>query len=249
MDKQVLHGRRAVVTGGSSGLGRATAVALADAGADVAVLARGTDELDQTCAAVRERGGRALGVTVDLADAEAGRAAAEQAARELGGVDILVNAAGTDVPGPVTALSTADWDRVLDVNLRAPFVLAKALWPQLVAADGATVVNVSSVAGRRGWANAAAYCAAKFGLTGFTQALAAEGRPHRIRAAVVYPGAMDTSWGIWEPADRGTSTAPVPAGALPPEQVAQLIVWMAAAPPDLVLNEVTVTPLTEQGWP
>lgn len=249
MDGYVLQGKRAVVTGGSSGLGRATAVALADAGADVAVLARGSDELEQTCTAVRERGRRALGLTVDLADPDAGLAAADEAARELGGADILVNAAGTDVPGPVSALSTADWDRVLNVNLRASFLLVKALWPHLVAANGATIVNVSSVAGRRGWAEAAAYCAAKFGLTGFTQALAAEGKPHRMRVVVIYPGAMDTNWGVWDPAQRDTSTPTVPADALPPEQVAQLIVWMAAAPPDLVLNEVTVTPLTEQGWP
>lgn len=249
MDGYVLQGKRAVVTGGSSGLGRATAVALADAGADVAVLARGSDELEQTCTAVRERGRRALGLTVDLADADAGLAAADEAARELGGADILVNAAGTDVPGPVSALSTADWDRVLNVNLRASFLLVKALWRHLVAANGATIVNVSSVAGRRGWADAAAYCAAKFGLTGFTQALAAEGKPHRMRVAVIYPGAMDTNWGVWDPAQRDTSTPTVPADALPPEQVAQLIVWMAAAPPDLVLNEATVTPLTEQGWP
>ena len=249
MHEHVLAGRRAIVTGGSSGLGRATALALADAGADIAVLARGADGLEQTCSAARDRGRRAIGVTVDLADADAASAAADEAVRELGGVDILVNAAGTDVPGPVDALSSADWDRVLNVNLRAPFLLARTLWPYLVASGGATVVNVSSVAGRRGWAGATAYCAAKFGLTGFTQALAAEGKPHRIRVAVVYPGAMDTSWGVWNPADRGTSTPTVPADALPPEHVAQLIVWMAAAPLDLVLNEVTVTPLTEQGWP
>lgn len=248
MDKLALQGRRAVVTGGSSGLGRATAIALAEAGADVAVLARGADGLEQTCVAIRDCGRRAVPLVVDLASADAG-SAAEEAARQLGGADILVNAAGTDVPGPVSSLSTEAWDRVLNVNLRASFLLARALWPHLVAADGATVVNVSSVAGRRGWANAAAYCAAKSALTGFTQALAAEGKPHRIRAAVIYPGAMDTSWGIWQPADRGTATPNVPADALPPEQVAQLIVWMAAAPADLVLNEVTVTPLTEQGWP
>lgn len=249
MAENVLTGRRAVVTGGSSGLGRATALALAAAGADVAVLARDAHGLEQTCAAVVATGRRAVPVPVDLADADAASAAAASAAQELGGVDIVVNAAGTDVPGPVSALATADWDRVIDVNLRAPFVLARALWPHLVAAGAATVVNVSSVAGRRGWADAAAYCASKFGLTGLTQALAAEGRPHRIRVAVLYPGAMDTSWGVWDPADRGAAAPTAPAGALPPEQVAQLVVWMAAAPADLVLNEVTVTPLTEQGWP
>jgi NAD(P)-dependent dehydrogenase (short-subunit alcohol dehydrogenase family) len=73
---------------------------------------------------------------------------------------------------------------------------------------GGTIVNISSVAGRRGWANASAYCAAKFGLSGFTQALAAEGKPHGIRACVLYPGAMDTSWGIWSPQDRGGNTRP-----------------------------------------
>ena len=111
-------------------------------------------------------------------------------------------------------------------------------------------MNVSSVAGRRGWANASAYCAAKFGLTGLTQATAAEGKPHRVRACVLYPGAMDTSWGLWSPEERGGPGQPTePADALPPQQVAELIAWIAAAPPGLVLNEVTVTPLLEQAWP
>ena len=120
----------------------------------------------------------------------------------------------------------------------------------MVGRGGGTIVNVSSVAGRRGWANAAAYCAAKSGLTGLTQALAAEGKPHRIRACVLYPGAMDTSWGVWSPEDRRDGATPtVPADALAPEQVARLIAWIAAAPPDVVLDEVTVTPLLERGWP
>ncbi len=100
------------------------------------------------------------------------------------------------------------------------------------------------------WANASAYCAAKFGLTGLTQALAAEGKPHRIRACVLYPGAMDTNWGVWSPEDRTGSAKPaLSADALAPDQVARLIGWIAAAPPDVVLNEVTVTPLLEKGWP
>ncbi len=244
-----LSGRTALVTGGSSGLGRATAVALAAAGADVAVLARGADELQQTAEQVRAEGRRSSAVVVDLADAEQVDQAVEQVRAELGGVDVLVNAAGTDVPGPVAELDLAGWDRVLAVNLRASFVLSRAVWPDMRQRGGGTIVNVSSVAGRRGWANASAYCAAKFGLTGFTQALAAEGKPHGIRACVLYPGAMDTSWGVWAPEDRGSATPTVPADALPPEQVTELVVWIAAAPPGLVLNEVTVTPLLEQGWP
>ncbi|KGH45251.1 short-chain dehydrogenase [Modestobacter caceresii] len=245
-----LGGTTALVTGGSSGLGRATALALAAAGADVAVLARGSAELEQTAEEVRAHGVRGSAVVVDLADAEGVQRAVEQVRADLGPVRLLVNAAGTDVPGPVTELDVAGWDHVLDVNLRASFLLARAVWPDLSAQGGGTIVNVSSVAGRRGWANASAYCAAKFGLTGLTQALSAEGRPHRIRACVLYPGAMDTSWGVWSPEDRQNGAEPnVPADALAPDQVARLIAWIASAPPDVVLNEVTVTPLLEQGWP
>ncbi|SDY73296.1 NADP-dependent 3-hydroxy acid dehydrogenase YdfG [Modestobacter sp. DSM 44400] len=247
---QELRGTTALVTGGSSGLGRATALALAAAGADVAVLARGSAELEQAAEEVRASGVRASAAVVDLADAEGIERAVGQVRAELGPVRLLVNAAGTDVPGPVTELDVAGWDRVLDVNLRASFLLAKAVWPDMSERGGGTIVNVSSVAGRRGWANASAYCAAKFGLTGLTQALAAEGKRLRIRACVLYPGAMDTSWGVWSPEDRRDGAAPtVPADALAPDQVAQLITWIATAPPDVVLNEVTVTPLLEQGWP
>jgi NAD(P)-dependent dehydrogenase (short-subunit alcohol dehydrogenase family) len=189
-----LAGRVALVTGASSGLGRATAVALAQAGADVALLARGKPDLDQTAAEVEQARGRALVLLADLADAQALDAAVARVVDALGRVDVLVNAAGTDVPAPVAELAVGDWDRVLAVNLRAPFVLAKAVFPHMRAAGGGTVVNVSSVAGKRGWA-AAAYCSSKFALTGLTQALAAEGRAHGIRACVLYPGAMATSWG------------------------------------------------------
>ena len=92
------------------------------------------------------------------------------------------------MPAPVAEFAVQDFDRVLAVNLRAPFVLAKAVLPHMRAAGGGTIVNVSSVAGKRGWPGAVAYCASKFGLTGLTQALAAEGRPHSIRACVLYPG-------------------------------------------------------------
>ncbi len=216
----------------------------------MALLARSATDLEQAAAQLRDLGVRACPVPVDLADAAQVDRAVGQVRAELGGVDVLVCAAGTDVPGPVAELDVAGWDRVLAVNLRASFLLARAVWPDMVERGAGTIVNVSSVAGRRGWASASAYCAAKFGLTGLTQALAAEGKPHRIRACVLYPGAMDTSWGVWSPDERSGGGRPtVPPDALPPEQVAELIAWIAAAPPELVLNEVTVTPITEQGWP
>jgi 3-oxoacyl-[acyl-carrier protein] reductase len=193
----VLAGQVALVTGASSGLGRATAVALAHAGADVALLARSATDLEQVVDEIAVAGRRGMALPVDLAHAEQITDAVARTLAAFGRIDVLVNAAGTDVPGAVADLATEDWDRVLDVNLRAPFVLAKAVFPAMQQAGRGTIINVSSVAGKRGWANAAAYCASKFGLTGFTQALAAEGKPHGIRACIVYPGGMATNWGVW----------------------------------------------------
>jgi 3-oxoacyl-[acyl-carrier protein] reductase len=168
----------------------------------------------------------------------------------LGRLDVLVNAAGTDVPGTVEKLDIEGWDRTLAVNLRAPFLLSKAAFPHMREAGGGTIINISSVAGKKGWANASAYCASKFGLTGFTEALADEGKEHGIRAMVLYPGAMATHWGAFSPEERRTSEseeAP-PTRALPPERVADLIVWLAASPPEFVLTEGIVVPL-EEGLP
>jgi NAD(P)-dependent dehydrogenase (short-subunit alcohol dehydrogenase family) len=144
----------------------------------------------------------------------------------LGRIDVLVNAADTDAPGTVEELDVDGWDRTLAVNLRAPFLLSKAVFPHMREAGGGIIVNISSVAGKKGWANASAYCASKFGLTGFTQALADEGKEHGIRAIVLYPGAMATNWGAFSPEERQESepNEASPTRVLPPEQVADLIV-------------------------
>jgi NAD(P)-dependent dehydrogenase (short-subunit alcohol dehydrogenase family) len=110
-----------------------------------------------------------------------------------------------------------------------------------------TIVNVSSVAGKKGWANASAYCASKFGLTGLTEALADEGRHYGIRACVLYPGAMATNWGAWSPEERrgeDGEEAP-PTEVLPPEEVASFIAWLCAAPQEFVLTEGIITPISE----
>lgn len=246
-----LAGQVALVTGASSGLGRATALGLARTGADLILLARSEADLREVAREAEALGRRALVFSVNLSSSAALVEAVEQGVQAFGQLDVLVNNAATDVPGPVALLTADDWDRVLGVNLRAPFLLAKLAFPHMQSAGRGTIINVSSVAGKRGWANASAYCASKFGLTGFTQALAAEGRPFGIRACVVYPGGMATHWGTFDPAAREDQEgrAPSPTDALPPGRVADLLVWMCAAPPEVVLNEVIVTPLNEAGWP
>ncbi len=247
----LLAGQVAVVTGASSGLGRATAIALARAGADVALIARGAKDLDPVAAEVTQVGRRALQLPLDLAVADRLAPAITNVIDAFGRVDVLVNTAGTDVPASAEDLTIADWDRVQAVNLRAPFALAKAVFPPMRQAGRGTIINISSVAGKRGWANASAYCASKFGLTGLTQAIAAEGRAHGIRACVLYPGGMATNWSIWSVAKRDTEERETPplTKAMPPADVASLIVWIAAAPLNVVLNEAIVSPLEEGGWP
>lgn len=217
----------------------------------MALLARHEGDLEEVAAEAARAGVRAVPVPVDLAEREQVERAAERVRGELGGVDVLVNSAATDAPGGVEDITAADWDRVLAVNLRAPFLLCRAVLPSMRDAGRGTIVNVSSVAGKRGWANASAYCASKFALAGFTQALAAEGKAHGIRACVIFPGGMATAWGSWSRVERQAlpREASPAERALPPEDIAGLIVWIAAAPKELVLNEVIATPLDEQGWP
>lgn len=240
------------MTGATSGLGRAVAVRLAAAGADVALVGRREGDLSDTADQVTAHGVRALPVVADLADPPTLAAVVDRAATELGRLTILVNAAGTDVPGAVDDLTLEQWEHVVSVNLTAPFALAKAAMPHLRRSGGGLIVNVSSVAGRRGWAEASAYCATKSALTGLTQSLAAEGRSDGIRACVLYPGAMTTNWGTFDPqSDRGDTgaTSADSHTSLDPAVVADLIAWMATTPGRPVLNEVTVTPLLETGWP
>jgi len=245
-----VEGKAALVTGASSGLGRATAIALARAGADVALAARSKEELESAEEEVSKLGRRALTLPVDLASETETAEAVGWSVEAFGRIDILVNAAGTDAPGMVEQLSVEGWDRTLAVNLRAPFLLSKAAFPHMRKAGGGIIVNVSSVAGKKGWANASAYCASKFGLTGLTEALADEGKAHGIRAIVLYPGAMATNWGAFSPKERqeGGSKEASPSRVLPPERVADLIAWLVASPSEFVLTEGIVLPI-EEGLP
>jgi NAD(P)-dependent dehydrogenase (short-subunit alcohol dehydrogenase family) len=245
-----LRGKATLVTGASSGLGRATAIALAGAGADVALVARSAEELESASKEASTAGRQTLSLPLDLAKEDDAIRAVERTVEAFGRIDVVVNAAGTDTPGSVEELSVEGWDRTLSVNLRAPFLLSKAAFPRMREAGGGTIVNVSSVAGKKGWAKASAYCASKFGLTGLTEALADEGREHGIRVVVLYPGAMATNWGAFSPEERqesGPDEAPE-TRVLRPERVAEFITWFVASPPEFVLTEGIILPI-EEGMP
>jgi NAD(P)-dependent dehydrogenase (short-subunit alcohol dehydrogenase family) len=161
---------------------------------------------------------------------------------------VLVNAAATDAPGVAEEVPVADWQRVMAVNLTAPFLLSRAVFPHLRAAGGGTIVNVSSVADRRGWANASAYCATKFGLTGLTQALAARVRRTTSAwyASILAPWPPTGARGA-----RRTATSP---GRPPLRTRCRPRMSPATSagrlrPGARVVTEAVVAPIRERGWP
>jgi NAD(P)-dependent dehydrogenase (short-subunit alcohol dehydrogenase family) len=186
-----MHGKVALVTGAAAGLGQATAIRLAEVGADVAILDIAEAGLAETAEKIRAMGRKALVLPLSLADRANCKLAVERTLAEFGRLDALCNVAGVMLVGETTEFSDEDWDLTLAVNLTAPFVLARAAIPHLLESKGA-IVNVTSCATFQGQAYFAAYCATKAGLTNMTKALAMEFQHKPIRVNAVAPGGMMT---------------------------------------------------------
>ena len=166
---------------------------------------------------------------------------------KFGRVDVLVNNAAIDHTVSVMEMTIDQWDQVVGVNLRAPFVLAKAVLPYFARQGSGHIVNVASTAATRAWANASAYHASKWGLLGFSRALGVEGRSYGVRVTTVIPGGMRTHF-----FDRFMGTEiPMPSeeNLQDPADVAEVIVMAVSLPKTSSLQEVIVTPLTETSWP
>ena len=234
-------GQVAIVTGASAGVGRATALALASEGAAVGLLARRGAPLRAVAGEIEAAGGRTLPLLADLTDEGAVDGAIARAAAELGRIDILVANAGTNRSGAVDGYALADWNLVLGTNLTGVFLPVRAALPHLkVRHEGCLgqVIAVSSGAGRQGYAGLAAYCASKFGLMGFMQALAAEVKEDGIRCATVLPGSVLTDFG-----GRSAETKRASGGRyLLPEDVAASILHQLKQPPHAWVQELHLWP-------
>ena len=190
-----LAGEVALVTGASSGIGRHLAALLAAAGAKVALAARRNDRLAELQREIEEAGGEALAISLDVTRADSVAAAVEEAERDLGPLTILVNNAGVVVAKPVLRHSEAEWDYVLDTNLKGAWLMARQFAEHLVEKKrGGRIVNIASVLGRRTIAQVPSYCAAKAGLIHLTQVLAMELARHGILVNALAPGYVETDF-------------------------------------------------------
>jgi NAD(P)-dependent dehydrogenase (short-subunit alcohol dehydrogenase family) len=236
MNMTSLTGKVAVITGGSRGIGLATARALAEQGAAVAI----TGTRDETVNAGREELQRAcpqaqiVGLRADVRDYAAIESALGEVVSTLGGIDILVNNAGVGVFKAVADMSVDEWHKVMDTNLTGVFYCCHAALPHLRKRGGGWIINVSSLASRNAFVNAAAYCASKSALNAFSEALMQEVRYEGIRVAYVLPGSVNTGFG-------GLSNTKA-AGALQPQDVAQVITDLVQHPSHSLPSRVEIRP-------
>jgi len=216
-----LSGKVAVVIGGGRGIGRATAHKLAAAGAQVVVVARTASELQAVVSEIKAGGGLAAAQVVDVTQAGNLKTLADDLRREHGRVDLLINSAGVSLIAPLEATAEADWDLVLDTNLKGPYLTVQAMLDLLRASGCALVVNIASKVGLTGHEQVTAYTAAKAGLIGFGRALAQELSADDIRVTTLCPGPVDTPmrWAATPNMDRSQ--------AISAESVAETILFLA----------------------
>jgi NADP-dependent 3-hydroxy acid dehydrogenase YdfG len=242
----ILSGKTALVTGASSGIGRGAAIALAAAGAQVALVARRADRLLDLAAQIEAAGGRALARPADVTDEQDAARAVEDAVDHFGGLGILVNAAGMTQTGKVENGDLADWRYVFELNFWAAFYTSRAAIPALKAGGGGDIVNISSTAGRRAvGATFGPYAASKFALTAFNESLRAEVTLAGIRVCIIEPGATATEIHehIKDPKVREFTRNHVEKdGAMQPEDVAAAIVFAVSLPPRVNISQLVIRP-------
>jgi NADP-dependent 3-hydroxy acid dehydrogenase YdfG len=248
---QPLEGRVAAITGASSGIGEATAVALAEAGAAVALGARRVDRIQALAERIGSDGGQAIAVEVDVTEERAAKDFVSAAHERLGGLDVLVNNAGVMLLGPVGGADTEHWRRMVDVNLLGLLYCTHAALPLMIDGGGGHIVNLSSVAGRHARAGAAVYNMTKFGVTAFSEALRQEALHSDIRVTCVEPGFVETEL------QGHNKSAVVQQGVrrmreqigevLQAGDIADAIRYAVCQPGHVSVNEVLVRPTRQQG--
>lgn len=230
--------RRALITGASSGIGKATALAFAQAGIDVALVSRSQDKLEEIATKAREAGVEAKAYPLDLAKMDQVKAEISAIATDFAPIDILVNNAGMGYTNPLIETPLSDWQRVIDLNLTSVFQCILGVLPTMRQQQRGTIINVASIAGQQFFPEWGAYSVSKAGLIALSKTLAVEERPHGIRVVTFSPGAVNTP--IWD-----TDTVQIDlnrSAMLTPEIVAQSILHAVMMPEQAVIDSVTLMP-------
>ncbi len=229
---------RAIITGASSGIGKATALAFAKTGIKLALVSRASDKLSAVVDSATALGVEAKSYPLDLAEITLVKDHIAAIAKDFGEIDILVNNAGMGYTKSLESTSLADWQQVMNLNLTSVFQCIQGILPQMRDRSSGTIINIASIAASNAFPDWGAYSVSKAGLVALTKTLAIEERANGIRAVIISPGSVNTS--IW---DTDTVNADFNREAmLSPEIVAQSILHAALLPPQAVIEEMTVMP-------
>jgi NAD(P)-dependent dehydrogenase (short-subunit alcohol dehydrogenase family) len=233
-----LHGKKALITGASKGIGTELCRVLSEAGADIVAVARDEAGLAEAHAGVVANGRRCLTLSADLAQPEAPERVGAQALAAWGTIDILVNNAGVSIPNLLVDQTIAEWDFIQAVNLRAPWLLARTLAPAMIAQKAGKIVNVSSQTSSVALIEHGAYAASKNGLNGLTKVMTAEWAAHNIQCNTVCPTVTMTPMGtqVWgDPAKLGPMVAKIPAGRVAqPVEVCDVVLFLCTTAADMI---------------
>ncbi|HWQ60960.1 MAG TPA: 3-oxoacyl-ACP reductase family protein [Negativicutes bacterium] len=228
----MLKDKVAIVTGAGRGIGKAIAVALAEHGADIVVNDVNPDNARLVAEEIVAKGRRAIAVTADVTDEARVQAMVADGISRLGAIDILVNNAGIVLAGPLTGIAVADWDKVMAVNLKGVFICCKAVFPHMMARRVGRIINIASVAGKRGGGllGNSCYAASKGGVIAFTKGIAREGGPYNITANAITPALTDTDMtGGLTAEQRESIIKMMPLGrAGRPEDIAAAVCFLAS---------------------
>ena len=249
-----LEGTTALVTGASSGIGEATALALAEQGAAVAVAARRADRLEDLAGRIRDSGGTALVLQVDVTRQEQAADAVAQTVERLGRLDTLVNNAGVMLLGPAEHAPVEEWQRMVELNVLGLLYCAHAALPHLLQAaqDGprrvADMVNVSSVAGRHARLGSGVYNATKFGVGAFSESLRQEVTQRHVRISLVEPGAVETELAGHNRPEvlEGLAKRFADMERLQSDDIADAVSWIVTRPRHVAVNQLLVRPTEQQ---
>jgi len=223
----------AVVTGAGRGIGRAIAIELGKLGAKVVVASRNRSELEETGKAI---GANASVLATNVRKKDELERLFEQVAAAVGPVDILVNAAGLGIFGPVVNFKDEDFETLIETNLRGIFFTCRYVLPSMIERKRGHIINIASIAGKVGSANRAVYCASKFGVVGFTESLAEEVRQYGVRASVICPGSTDTRFSPSETSGKARERM------LRPEDVAHAVRMLVTQEPNSFISEIIMRP-------